>query len=74
MNKKITWANGGGLCDLMRQGLATFQAPKPRKEPKPERPIVACEACLDWHRKGKHTSDPATRKANIAAAHKPRTP
>src|SRR5690606_42094437 len=54
------------LCDLMRQGIATFQAPKGKKAPV-ERPIVACEDCLDWHPAGRHTADAATRKANRAA-------
>lgn len=52
--------------DLQRQGFM-----KPRKAPKApkvERPIVACAACLNWHRQGKHTADAATRKANMAAA------
>jgi hypothetical protein len=50
------------LCDLMKQGLATFTAPKLRT-PKVERPIVACPACQDWHREGKHVRTVAERKA-----------
>lgn len=41
--------------------------PAPRKKA-PERPIVACDACLNWHREGKHTADAATRRANLLAA------
>lgn len=59
-----------GLCDLMRQGLATYTAPKSKRAAAPvdTRPIVACDDCLNWHRKGKHTADLDTRKANRKAA------
>ena len=52
-----------GLSDLMRQGLATFRAPigKPAAPP-----VVACDACQNWHRQGKHTADAKTRRANLA--------
>jgi hypothetical protein len=50
------------LCDLMKQGLSTFTAPKKRK-PKVEKPWVACQACQDWHREGKHVRTAAERKA-----------
>jgi hypothetical protein len=38
--------------DLLKQGFM-----KPRKTPKvkKERPVVACDRCQNWHRKGKHT-------------------
>jgi hypothetical protein len=49
----------------MRQGLMKTRARRPAPK---ELPIVACDACLDWHRKGKHTADPATRKINLARA------
>ena len=52
------------LCDLMRQGFM-----KPRKEPrapKAKPPIVACEDCLNWHTKGKHTATPEVRRARRA--------
>jgi hypothetical protein len=45
------------LCDLMRQG---FMKPRPERKPKKEQPIVACERCQDWHRKGKHSKPKAT--------------
>lgn len=51
------------LCDLMKQGLATFTAPKTTKN-KP-RITVACHACQNWHPENKHTADSATRKANL---------
>jgi hypothetical protein len=51
------------LCDLMRQG---FMKPRKPKRTPVERPIVACDDCLNWHRKGKHTSDKATRAARKA--------
>ncbi len=47
--------------DLQKQGFM-----KPRAEPraaKPAPPTVACEDCLNWHAKGRHTSDTTTRKA-----------
>ena len=50
------------FADLQKQGFM-----KPRKEarkPKVEKPTVACERCMDWHREGKHT-----RKANEIRAH-----
>lgn len=53
------------LADIMRQGFMKQRAPKKRAM-EPERPIVACEDCLNWHRQGKHTADAATRKANRA--------
>jgi hypothetical protein len=50
------------MLDLLKQGfMKPHRDPKPQK---PEAPIVACDDCLNWHRKGKHTADAATRKAN----------
>ena len=49
------------LADLMRQG---FMKPVKRKKPAIERPIVACDDCLNWHRKGKHIADATVRKKN----------
>jgi hypothetical protein len=40
------------LCDLMRQG---FMKPMRARKPKAAPVIVACDRCLDWHAKGKHT-------------------
>jgi len=54
------------LADLYRQG---FMKPRRKAKAKP-RPIVACDDCLDWHRKGRHTADVATRKANRLAKEK----
>lgn len=57
--------NSRRLADLMRQG---FMKPlKQRKGKKVEKPIVACEDCMNWHREGKHTSSPAVRKERRAA-------
>lgn len=47
--------------DILKQGFMKFR--KPPKAPKSEAPIVACDDCLNWHRKGKHISDAETRKA-----------
>lgn len=47
--------------DLQKQG---FMKPRKQKAPKKERPIVACEDCLNWHREGQHTADRATRAKN----------
>lgn len=55
------------LADLMRQGFMKQRPVKAPKPPKPERPIVACDDCLNWHRQGKHTADAETRKANRKA-------
>jgi hypothetical protein len=53
------------FADLQKQG---FMRPrKAARKPKVEAPIVACSACLNWHREGKHTADAATRRANLAA-------
>lgn len=40
--------------DLLKQGFMKRGCTKPKKEKKLQ-PIVACEKCKDWHRKGKHT-------------------
>lgn len=52
--------------DLNRQGFMRRVYEKPRKSKEPS-PIVACDACLNWHRKGKHTATAAERKANLAS-------
>lgn len=53
------------LTDLMRQGfMRGVKAKKPPKEPPP---IIACDDCLNWHRKGQHTADKATRAQNRRA-------
>ena len=52
------------LADLMRQGFM-----KPRRAPrvaKPLPPIIACDDCLNWHRKGKHTATRDERARNRA--------
>lgn len=49
--------------DLQKQG---FMKPRKVRAPKAERPMVACDDCLNWHRKGKHTADLETRKRNRA--------
>lgn len=43
-------------CDLMRQG---FMKPTKVRRVKPQRPVVACDRCMDWHPKGQH------RKAQV---------
>jgi hypothetical protein len=53
------------LADLMRQG---FMKPIRSRKPKKERPIVACAACLNWHREGKHTATAAQRRENLKGA------
>lgn len=51
--------------DLLKQG---FMKPKKASKPKKaERPIVACDACHDWHRQGKHTAPLEVRKQNLRA-------
>jgi len=52
------------LNDLMKQGLAHFKAPRPRKR----KPTVSCEACLNWHEEGRHTASPEARRANLKEA------
>jgi hypothetical protein len=49
--------------DLLKQG---FMKPPRKVRVKVPVPIVACDDCLNWHAKGKHTADAATRKANRA--------
>ena len=51
--------------DLQQQG---FMRSRRTKKAKPEVPTVACDDCLNWHAKGKHTADAATRKAKRLAA------
>lgn len=52
------------LADLMKQGfMKPRKAPRPKNEPAP---IVVCNLCINWHRKGKHTADKATRDARKA--------
>jgi hypothetical protein len=50
--------------DLLKQGF--MKAPRVRRVKKPA-PVISCSDCLNWHQKGKHTADAATRKANRAA-------
>jgi len=53
------------LCDLMRQGfMKTGKRLQSKKLSAPEESI-ACIGCLNWHRKGRHLLDTATRKRNI---------
>ncbi len=54
------------LADLMRQGFMrrALATPKPVKRP---RVTVACDACQNWHTKGKHTKSAADRAAHKAA-------
>jgi hypothetical protein len=49
------------LCDLMRQG---FMKSKPSPKVKEIPPVIACEDCLNWHKKGKHTLSKDERRAN----------
>lgn len=49
------------LSDIMRQGF--MRGLKPARAKAIEKPVVACQECLNWHREGKHTADAATRKA-----------
>ena len=55
---------GVRLADLNRQGFMRGRKTRTPKEPPP---IVACDACMNWHRKGKHTATHEERAANIAA-------
>ena len=50
--------------DLQQQG---FMQPRRARKKKPEAPTIACDDCLNWHVKGKHTADAATRKVNRLA-------
>lgn len=52
------------MLDLAKQG---FMKPPSRHRVKAPLPIVSCDDCLNWHPKGKHTADAATRKANRVA-------
>lgn len=52
--------------DLQRQGF--MKLGRKVKAAKPLLPIVACDACLNWHRKGKHTATLAQRRENLAKA------
>lgn len=52
------------MLDLMKQGL---MKPPSKHRVKTPLPIVSCDDCLNWHAKGKHTADVATRKANRSA-------
>ena len=63
MTKNFILTPQGMLCDLMKQG---FMKPLPVRKPKKVRLFVACNGCLNWHEKGKHTSLPAARKLNLA--------
>jgi hypothetical protein len=45
--------------DLLKQGFMRPLKTKQRKEPPP---VVACDDCLNWHRKGQHTSSQDVRK------------
>lgn len=47
-------------ADLMRQG---FMKPRRERTTKEPAPIVACERCQNWHRKGKHTVPKHTRNS-----------
>ena len=50
-------------ADLMRQGIW-----KGRKEPRakrPDPPVVACDWCQNWHRKGKHTRPGAPKRGVV---------
>lgn len=38
--------------DLRKQG---FMKPHRARKPAARPPIVACDRCQDWHRKGQHT-------------------
>lgn len=48
------------FLDLQKQG---FMKPLKAKRVAKERPIVACQACMDWHRQGKHSKSKAERAA-----------
>jgi pyruvate-formate lyase-activating enzyme len=53
-------------ADLMRQG---FMKPTRQRKPKAEQPVVACDRCQNWHRKGQHTAPkmpaPSTSKERV---------
>lgn len=46
------------FADLQRQG---FMKPRKARKPKTPPPMVACDWCMNWHRKGKHTRPGAPR-------------
>lgn len=48
------------LPDLMRQG---FMKPRREKRVSVPRETVACDDCLNWHAKGKHTVPISVRRA-----------
>jgi len=52
------------FSDLQKQG---FMRPARKSRVSVPAQIVACNDCLNWHPRGKHTADAATRKANRAA-------
>lgn len=55
-------------ADLLKQGfMKPIRRGRGTKKPKVEQPIVSCEDCLNWHRKGKHTASATERKANREA-------
>lgn len=50
--------------DLLKQGFMRPRSTRIRQQPKQPAPIVACDDCRNWHRKGKHTASLAVRRAN----------
>ncbi len=55
--------NGADRSCLFRQGFMNIPAARATKAMPP---MISCDGCLNWHRKGKHLLDAATRKANVA--------
>ena len=58
-NRKVSSVTKGGIMvdrnlDILKQGFMK-QGRKKSKRPRKDAPIVSCDKCMDWHRKGKHT-------------------
>ena len=55
------------LADLHRQGFMKRAFANPKKKVRIKGPTVACDACLNWHEKGKHTKKltPAEKKRAV---------
>ena len=50
--------------DLQRQGFMKFRKPKAQKI---ALPTVACDDCLNWHPKGRHTTPLGLRRERAVA-------
>jgi hypothetical protein len=52
------------FMDLQKQG---FMRPVKVRKKKEQKPSIACDDCLNWHTKGRHTANRETRKVNRLA-------